>query len=240
MKLFLPHSGNLGDTSAILPSISGHYKDTGRKITLILREKMRQFVGLQELYEAQPGIKKVYFETDGIEPNISICLSNEFVKIDHRPVENNRYAINFSRIFNTSCDDDFELVIPEKYRGLKFPETEDKQIACDRVEFGSCDKRRKFNILNEFKDELFFIDVAKPLGYNLALIKDSPDYILGTFTGIAVLVDLMWKEQILIYPNDLIHWDGSKSKQELFERHFYTNRRSEWMIMEDYLREIKQ
>lgn len=236
MKIFLPHSGNLGDTSAILPVLSGYYKDTGRRVSLIVRDKMKQFKGIKELYEAQDGIDRLYFESDGVEPNRSVCLSDRRELIDHRPSETQRYQISFNSLFGTSCDDAFELKVPQKYLEMDLPDLSKKLIVADRVQQEQSDTRRKFGLLTSLQlDNAHYLDINDDIGYNLALIKSTVEPILGTFTGIAVLCDLMWKNQLLLYSQDLWRWDGTTDMKDLFRRHFYTNRKTEYQHFTDFL-----
>lgn len=236
MKIFLPHSGNLGDTSAILPVISGYYKDTGKKVSLIVRDKMKQFKGIKELYEAQDGIDKVHFESDGITPNCSVCLADKRELIDHRPSETQRYQISFNSLFGTSCDDSFELKVPEKYLQMDLPDLSKKLIVFDRVQQEQSDTRRAFGLISVLElDNAHSIDINDDLGYNLALVKSTVEPILGTFTGMAVLCDLAWKNQLLLYNQDLWKWDGTENMDELFRRHFYTNRKTEMSHFADFL-----
>jgi hypothetical protein len=54
---------------------------------------------------------------------------------------------------------------------------------------------------------------------------------MTTFTGIAILADLMLKETMIFYPKELEFWDN-KPIQYSFNQHFYRDRRSELIPLE--------
>lgn len=227
MKIFLPNSGNLGDTCNILPVLSGIAKSYG-PIELVVRDKMKSFKGIKELFQAQECIKSFGFESEcefGVYEVLP--LMNIEDRSLNRPWETQRYEQSAKENLKLgfTVDDDFILTVPNK----KVPKT-NKYIVGDRAYSQGADQRRMFDALRKSgkfpEEKCEYLDYNKSLIYNLNLIKKNPNPFMTTFTGISILADLMLKETMVFYPKELEFWDN-KPIQYSFNQHFYRDRRTE-------------
>ena len=145
MNIFLPQSGNLGDTSNILPVLSGLYKSTGEQVNLLVRDKMKSFKGFKHLMEAQECIASLRFESKPLanESYQSAYLSNDIPRSLNRPWETERYEVYFKEHFLNSLkvDDDFELNVPERDVPIY------DYVVGDRTYSKDADTRRAFDVL---------------------------------------------------------------------------------------------
>lgn len=234
MKIFLPMSGNLGDTCNILPVLSGFCKKFDDKIDLVVRDKMKNFKGFKELMESQPFIKSLKYESGRSDHDMVIYLSDQYEKTPNRPYETSRYEyfIKNNLGLDFEVDDDFELVVPSHDACLH-----DKYIVGDRTYSKCADTRRRFDVLRDScffpEEKCHFLDYSNSIVYNLNLVRNSSRVFLTTFTGIAILADLMKKETLVLYPEDLKYWN-SKDITESFKQHFYGNRNCELLSLKEW------
>lgn len=231
----MPFSGNLGDTLNVMPVLSGLYKKTGDKIHLVFRNKMKMFNGIRDLLLLQECIEEVIFESDCVIDSsfYIMSLTDNFEMHWSRPYETvrleeffkNRYRINFD------VDDDFILNVPDNLSRI-----DNCYLIGDRVFDSKADQRREFGIIKNSgkfnSDQFKFIDYNLSIVENSSIIKNTNRTIYSTFTGISVLIDLLNKEQIVLYGDDLINWDN-KPIQYSFNKHFYRNRKSKLMYIND-------
>lgn len=235
INVFLPMSGNVGDTLNVMPVLSGIFKSTGHKIVLAVSNKMRMFNGFVEFMEMQPCIAKLQFASDTYmnEYYFWLTLPDTFSRHPNRPWETVRYEENFRSRYNIDfeVDDNFELVVPDIDVDI------DKFIVGDRMYHNQMDQRRSFNVLQSSGklplDLCHFLDYNQPMAYNAALIKTSTKPFISTFTGISVISDLLKKETIVLWGDDLTNWDN-KPIEHSFNQHFYRDRSSRLMYLGDF------
>lgn len=229
-------TANLGDFSNALPVISGISKYVNEPIDLIIRGEMKKFVGIKELLLYQPCIKSVEFD-DEVFAQGALNLSSwtRMTQEDEdRPVETCRYEnwVNDNYRILFDVDDDFELKIEE----TSFEDFTGKYIVGDRWTHPTIDTRRKTQVVkdgvNPDPNKVQYLDYTKPLMYNLNLIKYSAKPFITTFTGIGILADLMNKETIVCWDEDMRNWDGHPVEFD-FKRHYYGNRKSKLVYVKD-------
>lgn len=211
-------SGNLGDTCNILPVLSGLYKYINEQFDITVNKKMEHFKGLKELMERQKFIRSFNFGTD-YDANV-IGLSSVYYEDIKRPYETQRYE-NFIRLYITNdfeVDDDFRLEVP-------YVENISREIVIgDRTKSEHADTRREFDVLKnsgKFSD-CYFLDYSNDLITNLNVIMNAKKF-YTTFTGIAVLSNLIYANTVLVYNDSLTNWDGYPIDKS-FSQHFYRNR----------------
>lgn len=235
IRIFMPMSGNVGDTLNVLPVLSGIYKSTGHKISLVVKDKMKIFKGVKELFKLQECISSLKFESEvSIDDTYNIIsLVDEFTQHPIRPWETVRLEEYFRKHYNINfeVDDAFILNVPE------VEEIKGKFLVGDRMQHLDMDQRRKFNVLEasgKFPlDKFSFIDYNNSMEYNAALVKASTLPIITTFTGISVIADLLNKEQIVLWGDDIKNWDN-KPIEYSFNKHFYRDRGSKLMYLGDF------
>ena len=236
-------TANLGDFSNALPVISGLYKSLNEKITLIIRPEMRKFNGIKEFLKCQPMIKDVNFSDEVFAYGTNVIDMSSWTrlyKVKDRPMETcayenwvkDRFGIQFE------VDDDFQIEVP--YREV---ELTDKVIIGDRwsnKQDPSIDARRNTNVVENGAqpnpDKVIYLDYSKDLLYNCNLIKQSSKPFVTTFTGIGIIADLMNKETIVCWDEDMRVWDGKPVEYD-FERHYYTDRKSKLVHVKDLEKE---
>ena len=237
MLIQISCTANLGDFANALPVISGmSLADNGRPVDLIIRGEMRKFNGIKELLLQQPCINGVEFD-DEIFSNGAINLSS-WTRMDqddkNRPVETCRYEnwIRDNYKLDFQVDDNFELQITD----VAFEDFTGKYIVGDRWNHHTIDTRRKTHVVrdgvNPDSDKVEYLDYSKSLMHNLNIIKYSTKPFITTFTGIGILADLMNKETIVCWDEDMRMWDGHPVEYD-FIRHYYGNRNSKLVYVED-------
>jgi hypothetical protein len=227
-------SGNVGDTLNVMPVLSGIFKSTGHAISLVVRDKMKIFNGFRELLLMQECVCSVKYESDvTIDSTYNILsLVESFDKHTIRPWETVRLEEDFRRRYNIDfmVDDSFELNTP-------VIEPINKFIVGDRMSHPEMDQRRQFNVLqNSGKfplDRCMFLDYNQSMVDNAALIKASSKPIFSTFTGISVIADLLKKETVVLWGDDLKNWDN-KPIEYSFNKHFYRNRNCRLAYLGDF------
>ena len=237
MLIQISCTANLGDFANALPVISGmSLADGGRPVDLIIRGEMRKFNGIKELLLQQPCINSVEFD-DEIFSNGAINLSS-WTRMDQnnkdRPVETCRYEnwIRDHYRIDFQVDDNFELQITD----VPFEDYSGKYIIGDRWNHATIDTRRKTHVVRDGvdpdADKVEYLDYNKSLMHNLNLIKYSTKPFITTFTGIGILADLMNKETIVCWDEDMRMWDGHPVEYD-FIRHYYGNRKSKLVYVKD-------
>lgn len=231
----MPMSGNVGDTLAVLPVLSGITKSTGHKISLVVRNKMKMFKGFRELLQLQPCISSLKFESEvNMDDTYQIMsLVDKFTEHPTRPWETVRLEEDFKNRYNIDfeVDDDFELkvleVVPHSH----------KHIVGDRMSNPDMDQRRKFNVLEKSGkfplDKCHFLDYNESMLVNAAYIKQTDKPVLTTFTGISTIADMLKKEAIVFWGDDIRNWDN-KPIEYSFNKHFYRDRKCKLMYLGDF------
>ena len=140
-------------------------------------------------------------------------------------------------------DDDFIVKTPEYDIEIK-----DDYYVGDRWSVGDIDTRRETHVLSHLR-EFDFIDFGRPMLENAYIIKNLKKPFITNFTGVGMLADLCnvplycvwkpedWKPEFRAGANDII-WDGGKNINQIFEKHFYLNRKAKLIPAEnlkDYL-----
>lgn len=235
IRIFMPMSGNLGDTLNVMPVLSGIYKSTGHKISLTVRDKMRAFNGFKEFMQYQDCIAAVKFESDVTmdETYQVMSLIEDFTLHPNRPYETVRLEEDFKRRYNIDFEVDDSFL-------LKVPDTdiqENKFLVADRTMIGSGDTRRSFDFLKASErfplDKCLFLDYNQPILYNAALIKQSKKPLFTTFTGSSNIADLLNKECVVLWGDDLYNWDN-KPIEYSFNKHFYRDRKCKLQYLGDF------
>lgn len=223
-------TSNLGDFLNCLPVLSGLSKTYGDLI-LILQSDMQRFLGIKSLLEYQPCLSKVIFEDEIHQfeelKNQQVIPFNSWVRQEqtskYRPIETCRYEIRFKEDYNLKfeVDDDYILQFPEIDINC-----EDLVVIGDRCDKTTSDKSRSSGLLkNSGKfDNNFFLDYSKDCVYNVNVIKKCKKFVT-TFTGVAVIADLLNIEFDLYYEQSFDGWAG-QSAIYTYNKHFYTNRKS--------------
>jgi len=240
MKIKIDCTANLGDFCNALPVISGISKYAKEKIHLIIRPEMRKFNGIKEFLKYQDMIEDVDFSDDllvfGDVMTISSWTRMEQEEAD-RPIETCRYENwvndNYRMLFQV--DDDFEIQVEP----IDVEDVTDKTIIGDRwsaKQDPSVDTRRNTNVVehgaNPDPSKVFYLDYTKPIMYNLNIIKNNPNPFVTTFTGIGIIADLMFKETIVCWDEDMRTWDGHPVGFD-FKRHYYADRYSKLVYVKD-------
>lgn len=240
MKIKIDCTANLGDFCNALPVISGISKHVNEKIHLIIRPEMRKFNGIKEFLKYQPMIEDVDFSDDLLVFGDVMTISS-WTRMDqknpNRPVETCRYEnwVNDNYGLDFQVDDDFEIkVFPTFVDDLT-----NKTIIGDRWSLDqdpTVDTRRETNVIrkgvNPDLSKVYYLDYNKPLMYNLNIIKNNPNPFITTFTGIGIIADLMNKETIVGWDEDMRTWDGHPVDFD-FIRHYYANRKSRLVYVKD-------
>jgi hypothetical protein len=241
MKIEISCTANLGDFMNAMPVLSGISKSTNEKIELIIRPEMRKFNGLKQLLKKQEMFADVNFKDEvfvyGAVKNLS-----SWTRMDQndpmRPVETCRYENwfkdNYKIDFNV--DDDFELKIEDVVMEASL---RDKIIIGDRWGYKqdpTIDSRRATNVIEQNVQleglNVKFLDYNDDITYNCNLIKYSNHPFVTTFTGIGIVADLLNKETIVCWGDDMRVWDGHPVEYD-FIRHYYGNRKSKLVYVKD-------
>ena len=238
MLIYVSCTGNLGDFANALPVISGLSLYDKRPIDLIIKSEMRKFNGIKELLLQQPCINSVEFDGE-VYFNGGINLSS-WTRMDqddpNRPVETCRYEnwIRDNYKLDFKVDDNFKIVTPPVYIPDGFDEN--KYVIGDRWNHTTIDTRRKTNVVEHGvqpdPSKVIYLDYTKDILYNLNLIQCSNKPFITTFTGIGILADLIEKETIVCWDEDMRMWDGHPVEYD-FIRHYYGNRKSKLVYVKD-------
>lgn len=231
----MPMSGNVGDTLAVLPVLSGIHKSTGHTISLVVRDKMKMFNGFRDFMQYQPCISALRFESEvTLDQTFQIMsLVENFTQHPNRPWETVRLEEDFKNRYSLSfdVDDNFELSVP--VADVKT----DKFIVGDRMSAPDMDMRRKFNVLESSGklplEKCHYLDYNMSMLQNAALIKESTKPIITTFTGISTIADFLKKETIVLWGDDIRNWDN-KPIEYSFNKHFYRDRKSKLVYLGDF------
>lgn len=236
IRIFMPMSGNIGDTLNVMPVLSGIYKSTGHKISLVVRDKMAVFTGFKEFMLLQECLCSLKFESEvSLDQSYNhMSLVDDFTQHPNRPWETVRLEEYFRRNYNFDfeVDDNFIFNVDETID--KVPEG---TLVGDRMMHSVMDQRRQFNVLKssgKFDVERYnFLDYNVPMAINAAYVKYTNNPIVTTFTGISVIADLLKKECKVLWGEDIRDWDN-KPIEYSFNKHFYRDRNCKLMFLGDY------
>lgn len=232
---YLPHIGNLGDFLNCMPVMSGLNKKFG-KYDFIVTHKLKQFKGFHEFMMYQDLFTSVTFD-DEVNPNDMMVVNpwnaREEKGNPNRPLETCRFENNLKDRWNINfeVDDDFVLKVPDLnfYCG-SLP------IVADRWTSPAIDTRRPTEVLRSSGkfDNCQWLDYNNDLLTNSYIIKNTSNVMYTTFTGVSVLGDLLNKEMIVFWGDDIKNWDN-KPIEYSYQKHFYGNRNSKLMYIGDWL-----
>jgi hypothetical protein len=243
MKIYVSGTSNLGDFLNSLPVLSGVSKKYG-KYHLIIKSDMRKFIGLRSFLNYQNLFSEVEFDDELFLYGDIIQLSSWPIREDknnpNRPTETCRYEnwLKDKYQMDFEVDDEFVVKTPE-YTTI---DVEDDYYVGDRWSVGNMDTRRESHILSYLKD-FKFIDFGLSLLENAYIIKNLKKPLITNFTGVGMLADLCnvplycvwkaedWKSEFRV-GND-ISWDNGKNIQQIYEKHFYLNRKSKLVHAND-------
>ena len=239
MKIQIDCTANLGDFCNALPVISGISKYVNEKIDIIIRPEMRKFNGIKEFLLYQPMFNSVEF-ADEVFTYGDIMKLSSWTRMDqeneNRPIETCRYENwvndNYRMLFEV--DDDFEIQVEPMPFTLS--DIMSKTVIGDRWNHETIDTRRNTNIVEHGVKpdplKVIYLDYSKPIMENLNIIKNNPNPFITTFTGIGIIADLMNKETIVCWDEDMREWDGHPVEFD-FIRHYYGNRKSKLVYVKD-------
>lgn len=239
MKIQIDCTANLGDFCNALPVISGISKYVNEKIDIIIRPEMRKFNGIKEFLLYQPMFNSVEF-ADEVFTYGDIMKLSSWTRMDqeneNRPIETCRYENwvndNYRMLFEV--DDDFEIQVGPMPFTLS--DIMSKTVIGDRWNHETIDTRRNTNVVEHGVKpdplKVIYLDYSKPIMENLNIIKNNPNPFITTFTGIGIIADLMNKETIVCWDEDMRMWDGQPVEFD-FKRHYYGNRKSKLVYVKD-------
>ena len=128
-------------------------------------------------------------------------------------------------------DDNFELAVDD------IDHFHTSYLIGDRMTHPNMDQRRESGVLEysgKFPlDKCTFLDYNTPMAVNAAYIKHTTKPIFTTFTGISVIADLLKKESIVLWGDDIKDWDN-KPIEYSFNKHFYRDRKCKLMSLNDF------
>jgi hypothetical protein len=233
IKVLSPRIHNLGDFLHCLPTISAISKHYDAKISFGIGVDLKVFKNLKELLLFQVFFFDVHFIDEPSQvPSENYILvddhgadsedNNELAYADYRNVN----FVNKHYNLNLELDPNFELIVPR----LDIDYRENKTIVGDRWGPENQEKfdfRREYNVLKKSgkfdSDEYEFLDFSKDLVYNCSLIKYNPNKFYTTFAGVSVLADLMKKETVVLWGDDMKTWQG-QTVEQTFNLHHARNR----------------
>jgi hypothetical protein len=232
MKIRIQCTANLGDFMNAIPVISGLVNSYG-KVDFVIRSDMRKFNGIKEFLLYQDLFTDVNFDDDVILYGNYIDLSSwtrEDKNDKNRPIETCRYENWLRDKYNLDfqVDDSFEI----KVQDLDIEVDQSQSYCGDRWNGPGIDGRRASWTLTHLEG-LNFLNYQDSLMKNAYIIKNSKKPFISTFTGISGIADLLNKEQIVLWGEDIRNWDN-KPIEYSFEKHFYGNRKSKLMYLGDF------
>ena len=231
MKLHLNCTANLGDFMNALPVVSGLSKEYG-KPDFIIRKEMKKFKGLKEFLMYQGIFKSVEFEDDVFMYGNIVPLSSwtrEDRNDPNRPIETCRYENWLKDLgLRFEVDDNFTLQVED----IPTYQWNPGYYGGDRWNGPDIDGRRASWTLAHL-DNITFLDYNKTLMENAYIIKNCKGPFISTFTGISGVADLLNKEQIVLWGEDIRNWDN-KPIEYSFQKHYYGNRKSKLMYLGDF------
>jgi hypothetical protein len=240
MNLYLKSTANLGDFLNSMPVLAGLSMSYG-PIDLIIRNEMRKFKGIKEFIKFQSTLfNEVNFDDEIFFSGVTEISSwtREDQNNPNRPIETCRYE-NWmkDRGFQFEVMDNFEIQVPDL--GLSLPTD---YLVGDRWNVGDIDTRRETNVLS-YLDKYTFLDYNNDLLTNAYIIKNSSKPFITNLTGVAVLGDLLNKEQFIVWKSEdwkpefrkgeNITWDNGKDINKVFAKHFYGDRKSKLIHASD-------
>jgi hypothetical protein len=241
ITIYSPRIQNLGDFSHCLPALSGFVKTYG-KVSFGICPRMKRFKGLIDMLMYQGLFTDVFFmdERNNVDQYIIIDDSGSDNGNTGESLVSRRFY-NFIRKHYPELpfdfDSEFELKVPDS---VYTDHLSNRVIVGDRwspSDAPDVDDRRASNITqpyDEFKSpEYFYLDYSNDLITNLSIIKYNSKSFITTFTGIGILADLMNKETVVLWDDDMRMWQG-KPVTDDYRLHYWTNRKSKLQYVKDF------
>ena len=233
MKVYLNSTSNLGDFLNAIPVLSGFVKKYD-KVEFIIRGEMKKFNGIREFLMYQDLFTDVIFDDEIFMYNVDCIMLSSWTREDKnspiRPIETCRYENwlkdNYKMDFDV--DDDFVLKVEE----LNIPVDQSMPYGGDRWSGPNIDGRRGSWTLKHLAN-INFLDYNDSLMLNAYKIKNSKHPFISTFTGISGIADLLNKEQLVLWGEDIRNWDN-KPIEYSFMKHYYGNRNSKLLYIGDF------
>jgi len=238
MRIYLNCTANLGDFVQSLPVLSGLKKSGHGPIEFVIRNEMSKFKGIKEFLMYQDIFESVEYDSDLFMQNPTILSSwtREDKNDPNRPIETCRYEnwLKDNYKLDFEVDDDFEI----KYPKLDLPIEQQCYYVGDRWSGPQIDDRRATGVLSNLGgyQDMAFLNYDDDLLTNCYYIKESTKPFITNFTGIGMIADLLNKETYVVWKaedwnpefrkGDDVTWDNGKGIQQVFEKHFYLNRKS--------------
>lgn len=236
MNIYLSCTANLGDFVQSLPVLSGIARTYG-PVNFFIRSEMRKFFGLIEFLKYQGIFNMVAFDDEPVRvtpPVLNLSSwTREHKNNPDRPTETCRYEnwMKDNYKLDFEVDDDFVIKYPKADI-----EIQDNYYVGDRWSAPDIDDRREVEILSHLTDCVFLDYKKHDILTNCYIIKESVRPFITNFTGIGMIADLLDKECYVVWKaedwkaefrrgND-ISWDNGKNIEQIFEKHFYKNRRA--------------
>jgi hypothetical protein len=224
-----------------MPVLAGLHNKFG-KYNLIVKHQTAKFKGFKEFLMYQDLFYNVYFDNE-FQGEV-LYMDNwgterEYKRNPNRPIETCKYENFLKDVYKLEFEVDDKFI-------LKYPkcdvEIKDTYYVGDRWDHFSTDNRRKTNILSHLKD-FEFIDFNNDLLTNCYIIKESKKPFITNFTGVGMMADLLDKELFCVWKpedwnpewivGDGITWDNGKNIEQVFEKHFYLDRKAKLVHAKD-------
>ena len=208
------------------------------KHTFIVTHKLKQFNGIKEFLLYQDLFDDVMFDDEVNPPPECIIINPWNAREDkqnpNRPLETCRFQNNLIDHYKIDVDVDDQFVI--KYPDITEAFVTRGPLVADRWTSPVIDTRRPTEVLRSSGkfDDCFWLDYSKPLLENCYIIKNTPGVMYTTFTGVSVLGDLLKKDMIVFWGDDIRNWDN-KTIDYSYKKHFYQDRNSKLVYLNDWL-----
>lgn len=233
MKVHLNCTANLGDFMNAMPVISGIVKKYG-KIEFIIRGEMKKFNGIRDFLMYQDLFTDVVFDDEIFMYNAKCVILSSWTREDRnspiRPIETCRYENWIKDNYNIDFDVDDDFIL--KVEDLNVYVDQSKPYCGDRWSGPSIDGRRGTWVLKHLAN-VNFLDYNDSLMLNAYKIKHSNHKFVSTFTGISGIADLLNKDQLVLWGEDIRNWDN-KPIEYSFMKHYYGNRNSKLLYLGDF------
>ena len=241
MNFYVRQTDALGDFLNCMPVLAGLHNKFG-KYNLIVKHQTEKFKGFKDFLMYQDLFYNVYFDNEfkgEVLPLDNWGTEREYKREPNRPIETCKYENFLKDVYKLDFEVDDKFV-------LKYPkcdvEIKDTYYVGDRWDHFSTDNRRKTNILSHLKN-FEFIDFNNDLLTNCYIIKESKKPFITNFTGVGMMADLLDKELFCVWKpedwnpewivGDGITWDNGKNIEQVFEKHFYLDRKAKLVHAKD-------
>lgn len=237
MKLYLSSTANLGDFMNAYPVMSGLAQRY--KIDLVIKKEMSKFRDFREFLFYQDRFESISFDNE-ISLHESVVLSSwthMTRNTPDRPIETCRYEnwLRDNYKLEFEVDDQCQLQVPD----IDIDCYPDRFIIGDRWGRESnpeVDDRRLSHVVRDGADidqgQCYYLDYSRSIFENCSIIKNNPNKFITTFTGIGIIADLMNKETVVCWDEDMRIWDGHPVEFD-WERHYYRDRKSQLIHVKD-------